>query len=71
MFHKTKLYAGTPDCILMNLETNNLILIDYKTNEDLFKNFKGQKLVERFSSYLDTPFNKYQIQLSYYKILLD
>lgn len=71
MYHKVKLYAGTPDCILLNTETNNLIIIDYKTNEDLFKNFQGQRLLERFSSYLDNPFNKYQIQLSYYKILLE
>lgn len=71
MYHKVKLYAGTPDAILMNKETGKLIIIDYKTNEDLFKNFKGQKLTERFSTYLDNPFNKYQIQLSYYKILLE
>lgn len=71
MYHKTKFYAGTPDCILLNTETNNLIIIDYKTNIDLYKNFKGKKLTERFSSYLDNPFNKYQIQLSYYKILLE
>jgi hypothetical protein len=71
MYHKVKLYGGTADCILLNTETNNLIIIDYKTNEDLFKNFKGQKLLERFSGYLDTPFNKYQIQLSYYKLLLE
>jgi len=71
MYHKEKLYAGTPDGILMNKETGNLIIIDYKTNEDLFKNFANQRLLERFSTYIDNPFNKYQIQLSYYKILLE
>lgn len=71
MYHKEKLYAGTPDGILLNTETGNLIIIDYKTNEDLFKNFANQRLLERFSAYADNPFNKYQIQLSYYKILLE
>lgn len=71
MYHKEELYAGTPDGILLNIYTGKLIIIDYKTNEDLFKNFKSQTLLGKFSGYLDTPYNKYQIQLSYYKILLE
>lgn len=71
MYHKSLFYAGTPDGILLNTQTGKLIIIDYKTNEDLFKNFAGQKLLGVFSYLLDTPYNKYQIQLSYYKILLE
>lgn len=71
MYHKKKLYAGTADIILYNTKTNKFIIGDYKTNKDLFKNFKGQKLQDRFSNFLDTPFNKYQLQLSYYQILLE
>ena len=41
MFSFNYNYAGTPDIILMNNLTGNLILGDYKTNEDLFKNHKG------------------------------
>lgn len=43
----------------------------HNTNKDLFKNFKGQRLTGRFSNFLDNPFNKYQLQLSYYQILLE
>ncbi len=71
MYHKKKLYAGTADIIFYNTKTQKFIIGDYKTNKDLFKNFKGQKMLGRFSNYLDNPFNKYQIQLSYYQILLE
>lgn len=71
MYHKVKLYAGTPDNILFNLETGDISIIDYKTNEDLFKNFKGKKMLGDFSNLLDNPYNKYQLQLSYYQILLE
>ncbi len=71
MFHKKLKYAGTADIILYNLKTQKFIIGDYKTNKDLFKNFAGQKLKGPFRNLLDTPYNKYQIQLSFYKMLLE
>lgn len=71
MYHKEKFYAGTADLILYNLQSEKFIIGDYKTNKDLFKNYKNQKLTGRFCNFLDTPFNKYQLQLSYYQILLE
>lgn len=71
MYHKEKMYAGTPDAILLNTLTGKLVLIDYKSNVDIFKNFAGQKMIGCFSNLLDCPYNKYQVQLSYYKILLE
>lgn len=71
MYHKEQMYAGTADIVLYNTQTEKFIIGDYKTNKDLFKNFKGQKLTGRFSNFLDNPFNKYQLQLSYYQILLE
>ena len=71
MYHKKFNYAGTADIILYNKNTNSYIIGDYKTNRDLFKNFKGQKMLGSFSDKLDTPFNHYQIQLSYYQILFE
>ena len=71
MYHKEQLYAGTADIVLYNMQTEKLIIGDYKTNKDLFKNFKNQKLTGRFSNFLYNPFNKYQLQLSYYQILLE
>ena len=71
MYHKEQLYAGTADGILFNTLTGTYIIIDYKTNLDLFKNYMGQKMLGPFSHLLDNPFNKYQLQLSYYQILLE
>lgn len=71
MIHKDYLFCGTDDLLLYNKDNNNIIVVDFKTNEDLFKNYKGQKLLHDFNHLLDNPFNKYQIQLSYYQILLE
>lgn len=71
MFHKEFLYPGTLDTLLYNTKTGKFVITDYKTNKNIFKNYKNQKLLERFKNFLDNPFNKYQIQLSYYKILFE
>jgi len=63
--------AGTLDILLFNHETGDLIIADIKTNEDLFKNYKKKTLKEPFKDLLDSPFNKYQLQQNYYKILLE
>lgn len=64
-------YAGTADIILYNTKDNTLVIGDYKTNEDLFKQYKNQKLLKPFSHLDDIPLNKYKIQLSLYKRLLE
>lgn len=71
MFSKDLNIAGTSDIILYNTLKNTLIIADYKTNKDLFKNFKEKKLIGPFNNLLDNNFNKYQIQLSLYQILLE
>lgn len=71
MFSQELGIAGTADIILYNNKTGKFIIADYKTNIDLFKNFKGKKLLEPFQNLLDSPFNKYQIQLSLYQYLFE
>lgn len=71
MFSETLGIAGTSDIILYNNKTGKFIIADYKTNEDLFKNYKGKTLLEPFSNLLDSPFNKYQLQLSMYQLLFE
>lgn len=71
IFHKEKLFGGTPDNLWYNTATGMIIITDYKTNKDLFKNYKGQKLLQPFTNLLDNPYNKYQIQLSLYQILIE
>jgi len=64
-------FAGTADLILLNKKTNKLVIADWKTNKDLFKNFKKKKLLIPFKNLLDTPINKYKIQLNHYKMLIE
>ena len=63
--------AGTADMIFYNTRTGKFIIRDYKTNGDLFKNYKGKKMLKPFNNLLDNPYNKYQLQLSLYQILFE
>lgn len=63
--------AGTADIILLDIRDNTLVIADYKTNKDLFKQYKDQKLLGIFRELNDTPYSKYKIQLSTYQVLLE
>lgn len=63
--------AGTADMVFYNTKTNKFLIRDYKTNGDLFKNYKGKKMLKPFNNLLDNPYNKYQLQLSLYQILFE
>jgi len=63
--------AGTADIILVDKRDGSLVIADYKTNKDLFKQYKQQKLLGIFKHMNDTPYSKYKVQLSTYQILLE
>lgn len=63
--------AGTADIILLDIRDNTLVIADYKTNKDLFKNYRDQRLLGIFSHLKDCPYSKYVIQLSMYQKLLE
>ena len=71
MYHFQYLFAGTADIILFDTKNQTYIIADYKTNKDLFKNFKGKTMLAPFTALLDCPLNHYVVQLSYYQILLE
>lgn len=71
MFSSTFKYAGTADIILLNKDTGGLVIADWKTNQDLKKNYKKKRLQRPFAKLLDTPLNKYKIQLNSYKLIID
>jgi len=71
MYHKEKLFAGTADIIVRNKETGKYLVLDFKTNKDLFKRYKSKCLINEFNYKPDTPFSKYELQLSFYQILLE
>lgn len=71
VFNKQYRYAGTMDLLLYDMEKKIFILADWKTNEDLHKNHKGKLLLSPFEDILDTPLNKYKIQLNLYDMCLE
>lgn len=64
-------FAGTFDNLFYCTERDGVIITDYKTNEDLYKNFKNQRMLEPFDFLLDTPLHNYELQLSMYQIPLE
>lgn len=68
-YSKEFLYAGTMDLPLEVIEGNTFEVADYKTNGDLFKAY--DYLYAPFENLDSSPYNKYQIQLSYYQIMLE
>ena len=71
MYHLNYMFGGTADIILYNTLTKKFIIGDYKTNEDLSKNFMGKTLLPPFEFLLENDLNKYQIQFSIYQILFE
>lgn len=69
MYSKKYNYAGTCDLLVYDTINNKVVLLDYKTNFELDKQYNY--LLEPFNYLPDTQFNKYQLQLSYYQIMLE
>lgn len=73
--YETGGYAGTFDILFYydaeiegkSLNNSGLVVMDWKTNKDLYKNFKEQKLLTPFDGLLDMPLSIYKLQLSLYE----
>ena len=69
-------YAGTFDILFYyvdepNSPKNGLMIFDYKTNEDLYKNYNETKLLWPFNDMLDMNESYYILQLGCYQIPLE
>lgn len=69
-------YAGTFDILFYYVEEpespkNGLVIFDYKTNEDLYKNYNNQKLLWPFQDMLDQAVSYYTLQLGCYQVPLE
>lgn len=64
--------ASAIDHIFLNKLTGGLVLVDYKTNSDIYKNERYAKNMKVPLSHLkDTTLNHYFIQLSIYKYIVE
>ena len=72
-------YSGTFDLLFYyDAELDNktpdksgFVIFDYKTNKDLYKNFRGERMLYPFNDLLNCSFNVYQLQLSLYQLALE
>lgn len=69
LFSELYSYAGTPDLLLWDYMSNTIVIVDYKTNKNLWKTYG--MLNTPFEFLECHPYNKYQLQLSYYQIMLE
>lgn len=69
MYSRKWKFAGTADLLLRHKITGKLALADYKTNKDLFKTYG--LLLPPFQYLENHPYSKYQLQLSYYQLMLN
>ena len=64
--------ASAIDHLFINKVTGGLLLVDYKTNSDIYKNEKYAKKMKAPLHHLkDTTLNHYFIQLSIYKFIVE
>lgn len=72
-------YSGTFDLLMYYDATLNgkddsqsgLLVLDWKSNRDLYKNFNGQTLLFPFQDLLNMPLSIYKLQLSLYQNCLE
>lgn len=72
-------YSGTFDLLFYyDAELDNktpdksgFVIFDYKTNKDLYKNFRSERMLYPFNDLLNCSFNVYQLQLSLYQLALE
>ena len=72
-------YSGTFDLLMYYDATidgkddknSGLCVMDWKTNKDLYKNFKDERLLPPFEGLQDMPLSIYKLQLSLYQICLE
>lgn len=72
-------YSGTFDILFYydaelegkSADKSGLVVMDWKTNKDLYKNFRGKTLLYPFNELLDMPLSIYKLQLSLYQSCLE
>lgn len=73
MYNEELGFSGTCDGLLLNLMTNQLILIDYKTNNELFGEYGEvpMKYIPVEKGITQNNYGKYVLQMGFYKLLLE
>lgn len=62
--------AGTADVIILDLETGNLLIFDYKTNEELFSKWNNGYIKYIPTKIQQENFGFYTVQLNLYELML-
>lgn len=72
LYDEDSLRAGTIDGLLINKDTGNLVIFDFKTNKrNILEYYTGKKLKGEFNNLYSTNLNKYSLQLSDYMWMIE
>jgi ATP-dependent exoDNAse (exonuclease V) beta subunit len=72
VYSKKRKIAGTIDLILFDPNTNSYVIVDWKSNmKHLGQYYAGKKMLDVFSDLNANSYNKYRIQQSIYKSILE
>ena len=63
--------AGTVDALMFNDQEKTFHLFDWKTGKFSYRTRYGEKLLGPFSRYDDSKFNRYSLQLSLYRLIIE
>jgi len=68
--HKEYNVAGTIDCLCRNKETGIYFIVDWKTNKNIKRDNRFDSMLGVLSGFDNCEFNKYSLQLGFYKNIL-
>ena len=72
IYYESYRKAGTIDLILLNTDTQKLVLADWKTNKkNIFQYYNNLNLYIPFNQNVSSEYNKYSLQLSDYQNILE
>lgn len=71
MYSRKYWYAGTADIICIDRRNGDLIIMDYKTNKEIFDKAYNNLQQEPFLEVPQNSFSAYTLQFSFYQLMLE
>jgi hypothetical protein len=70
MYHEKYMFAGTTDLVLLHVPTSKVVIGDHKSNKDMYKQYRDEKMLYPFDNLPNNPLSHHKIQMTMYKMML-